>query len=132
MDVDVEVNYNQINQAVANIQNNHTTIVGFYYNQSGNVERLEAAAERMANRYQTEVQEAREECQVWYNTAQQTQLQAEVYATATAHIGIRAAQELEDRDRRAFEYEEAANFQGRAALYWEHQAHQTWRGVSKD
>ena len=32
MDVDVEVNYNQLNQAVTNIQNNHTTMIGLYYN----------------------------------------------------------------------------------------------------
>ena len=132
MDMDVEVNYNQLNQAVTNIQNNHTTMIGLYYNQNSNVDRLEAAADRMACRFQAEVQQARQECQVWYNNAQMGHLQAEVYAAATTHLGIRATQELEDRDRRAFEYEEVANFQGRVAWHWESQAHQTYTEASED
>ncbi len=119
MDVDMEVNYNQLNQAVTNVQNNYATLVQIHIDQTGNVGRLEAEAERMADTFQKEVARVKEECQVWYDNAQLGHQQAEMYAAATTHLGIRAAQELQERDRKSYEYEEAANHQGREAWKWE-------------
>ena len=126
MDVDVEVNYNQLNQVVTNVQNNYATLVQIQVDQTGNIGRLEAEAERMVEMFQTEAKHLKGECQVWYNNAQLGHQQAEMYAAATTHLGIRAAQELQERDRKSFEYEEAANYQGREAWKWESAAQWTY------
>ena len=101
------------------IQENKIMVQQNYYQTNNTDQNLAAAMARLAELYESEMQQARREAENQWRSAEQNQMYAQHYAQATTMIGTQAIQELQERDYRIFRYEEYATQCESVAHKWE-------------